>query len=336
MRHDLGAVRRMASDGVELLIVELAGLGQDAVRDGDLADVVEEPAEADRVEPLGRHAQLGRDRERDALNSRRVAGGVGILRVDGRVEALDRLQRALLETAIGVHQLARTGAQRDRLALHGRRGVAHEQRQRGVQRREDRDDRNPDDTLARGDEALGALGLGVDLVRTQRAHAVRAHDRGVDLEHVAKPERTFRDVLVVPELVDGCVSALECDRLPEVAGEGGRKAPADPFRSSVRPDQRPVRTPDLDGDEIGLPPKLRLELPGEVRGDVQLVVAHKLGTQHAVHVLGQAHSRIVERLPLDGGRQQPAEDDRPDEQDAGASQQEDTQKRDRAVKRPAA
>ena len=106
VRKDLGAIRRMLPDDVELRAVELSGLGQDAVRHGDLADVVEEPAETNRVEPIRRHAELRCDREGDALNPRRVPRGVRILRVDGGVEALDRLERALLETAVRVHQFA--------------------------------------------------------------------------------------------------------------------------------------------------------------------------------------------------------------------------------------
>ena len=198
-----------------------------------------------------------------------------------------------------------------------------------------RDHGNPDHALARGDEALRAVGLRVDLVCPQRVPAVRAHDRGVNLEDVTKTERALRGVLVVTQLVDGRVSPLQRDRLAEVPGNRGGKASADSLRSTVRPDERPVRAPDLHGDEVGLPSQLRLQLQREMRRDVQPVRAHELRSQHPVDVLGQARPRIVERLPLDCSGQQPAQDDRSDEENAGARHQEDTQKRDRAVKRPA-
>ena len=197
-----------------------------------------------------------------------MAGGVGILRIDGGIEALDRLQRALLEAAVGVHQLAGAGAKRDCLALHRRRRVTHEQRQRRIQRREDGDNCEPDDTLARGDETFGALGLGVDLVCAECVRPVRAHDRGVDLEDVTQAERSLRRVLVVTQLVDRSVSPLQCDRLPEVPRDRGGKAVADPLRSAVRPDERPVRAPHLDGDEIGLAPQLGLQLLRKMGRDV--------------------------------------------------------------------
>ena len=90
--HDVGAVGRMPFDRVVLVLVEPRRLRENAVRDGDLPDVVEEAAESNRVEPVARQAQLFRDRKRDALHACRVAGRVGVLRVDRRIEALDRFE----------------------------------------------------------------------------------------------------------------------------------------------------------------------------------------------------------------------------------------------------
>src|SRR5919201_3359638 len=97
VRHDLGTVGGMTLDDGIFLVVERGGLREDAVGDGDLADVVEETAESHRVEAVRGNTELLRNRERDPLHARRVPRRVGILRVDGGVEALDRLERALLE-----------------------------------------------------------------------------------------------------------------------------------------------------------------------------------------------------------------------------------------------
>src|SRR5439155_12742398 len=113
---------------------------------------------------------------------------------DGGIEALDCLEGALLETAVGIHQLTGAGTKRDRLALHCRRRVAYEQRESRVQRREDRDHGNPDHALARGDEALRAVGLRVDLVCRLLLEKKKAHDRGVNLEDVTNRERALRGV----------------------------------------------------------------------------------------------------------------------------------------------
>src|SRR2546423_5930555 len=87
-----------------LPVVELARLDQDPVGNGDLADVVEEGPESQRVQARGRELELLPERERDLLYPQRVAGGVRVLGLDGGIEALDRLERALLEPAIRVEE----------------------------------------------------------------------------------------------------------------------------------------------------------------------------------------------------------------------------------------
>jgi hypothetical protein len=89
-----------------LPVVELRRLDENPVGHGDLADVVEQRAEAQRVELLGRQVELCRDREGDALHTQRVAGRVGVFRLDGCVQALDRLERALLEPLVRGEQVA--------------------------------------------------------------------------------------------------------------------------------------------------------------------------------------------------------------------------------------
>src|SRR2546429_9419187 len=99
---------------------------------------------------------------------------VGILRVDRRIEALDRLERALLQAAVRLHQLSGPRAEGGCLALQCLRSPSYEQRQRGVQGRKDREDGEPDEVLAGGDEALGALRPRVDLVGADGSLSVRA------------------------------------------------------------------------------------------------------------------------------------------------------------------
>ena len=106
VRHDVRAVYGVASHDRKLVVVERAGLRQDAVRHRDLADVVKQAAEAHRIDPVRRQTELLGDRDRDALHARGVPRRVGILGVDRRVQALDRLERALLEPPVRVHQLA--------------------------------------------------------------------------------------------------------------------------------------------------------------------------------------------------------------------------------------
>ncbi len=51
--HDQVAEADVLLDDVVLLGGQLAGLAQDAVRDADLADVVEQPGDADRLDEVG-------------------------------------------------------------------------------------------------------------------------------------------------------------------------------------------------------------------------------------------------------------------------------------------
>ena len=83
-----------------LLLGQARGLQQDRVRDRELADVVEERGVSEQVELRLREPELAADRERELLHAPRVAGGVGVARVDGRRERLHRRGRALLEQPV--------------------------------------------------------------------------------------------------------------------------------------------------------------------------------------------------------------------------------------------
>ena len=70
--------------------------------------------------------------------------------------------------------------------------------------------------------------------------------------------------------------------------------------------------------------------------DVELVSAHEPRPKDAVDVLRQTHALVVERLALQGCREEPAQGRPADEEDPGARHEEDMQQRDRAMERPAA
>src|SRR5439155_20385082 len=154
LADDVSADLGVALDELELLFGEAGGLRQDGVWDAELADVVEEGAEAQRIETLLRQVQLLADRYRDALDPQGVAGGVGILGLDGRVQALDRLEGALLEPAVSFHEILRALAQLLGLpAKHLRRSADEEDEQR-PEHREDGDRREPDGALSLADRSF--------------------------------------------------------------------------------------------------------------------------------------------------------------------------------------
>ena len=87
----------LAADGVlldqrELLVGQLARLVQDALGDGDLADVVEDRGQLEVAELLLAEAHLGGDLQREVGDPGRVVAGVLVLGVDGRDQGLDRGQ----------------------------------------------------------------------------------------------------------------------------------------------------------------------------------------------------------------------------------------------------
>jgi len=72
---------------------------------------VEERPEAERIDPVAGELELLAERERDLLDTLGVARRIRVLRLDGRVQRLDRLERALLEPPVRREELARPLAQ---------------------------------------------------------------------------------------------------------------------------------------------------------------------------------------------------------------------------------
>ena len=72
---DAGAVVAVALHHLELLAREAPGLEQDGVGDRELADVVEEGAEPQQLEPRRLELELAPDPKGDLDHSLRVPGG---------------------------------------------------------------------------------------------------------------------------------------------------------------------------------------------------------------------------------------------------------------------
>ena len=327
---DRGAVRRVPLDRLELVGVQARGLRQDRVGHGELADVVEETGVAERVQPVGRQAELFADRERDLLHALRVPGRVGVLRLDGGVQRLDRLERALLEAVVRLQQLARAPSQSLRLAAQELRGAANEERERDVEGEEDARDDSPEDVAPRRDEVLERVRVGVDLVGADRPAGAAGRDRRVDLEHVVEAEAPLDGVLLAGELVDRAGGAAGLERPREVAVD--LEATADAGAVAIRPRQDAVGAPDLDRHEVGLPVEAR-EQARRLGPDPDPPVADDRRPDDALGVGDERRLRVFEGLGTQGGRERPTEDDAGDEEDGGARDEEDAQQRQRALER---
>jgi hypothetical protein len=124
----------VALDDLELELCQPGRLREDRVGHADLAGVVEETREAEQIEALAPEPQLLAEADGDPLHPQRVAGGVRVLRVDRGVEALDRLERALLEQPVRLDEPDRPGAELLVLAAQRPRRSAHEQREQPSER----------------------------------------------------------------------------------------------------------------------------------------------------------------------------------------------------------
>ena len=88
---DLGALLRMDLHHGALGQREVAGLHQDRVGNGDLADVVEQRRVGEDLELVAREPDLAADAYGDLTHAPRVPCRVGIPGVDGRRQALECL-----------------------------------------------------------------------------------------------------------------------------------------------------------------------------------------------------------------------------------------------------
>ena len=118
----------MPLDGLELDVVQLGRLGQDGVADADLADVVQQRAQAQHVEIVLAEPHGLPDRDRQQADALRVAGGVGIAGVERGDQGADRAEvggAGLGPRFVhGLEQRRERGAERvqllDRLLRHHR------------------------------------------------------------------------------------------------------------------------------------------------------------------------------------------------------------------------
>ena len=96
-RQDLGTDRGVGLHHLELGRGERAGLQQDGVGDGHLADVVQTPGQAQAVGELVAFAQFGGDLARHVAHPHRVLARVGVAELSDDGQTLERLELVLLE-----------------------------------------------------------------------------------------------------------------------------------------------------------------------------------------------------------------------------------------------
>ena len=98
--EDVLGDHRVLLHHLPLLVVERARLVEDALRDPDLADVVQEGADLDRIELVALVAEAFGERDGDVGDALRVAAGVVVLclhRASQRADRLDELLPDLLD-----------------------------------------------------------------------------------------------------------------------------------------------------------------------------------------------------------------------------------------------
>ncbi len=97
MAEDLDAVEAVLLDLLEFGVGEAAGLVEDRFGHADLADVVEQCGELDRVDLFFAETELMGDAGGEGGDALRVAVRVTVLRVDGRDDRSDRIEEEALE-----------------------------------------------------------------------------------------------------------------------------------------------------------------------------------------------------------------------------------------------
>ena len=98
------AEHRVLLDDVELGRGQRARLPQHVVGDADLADVVQQRAEAHDLDVGGRQVELPADGHRQHADAVRVPGGVRIARVERRRERADRARVRGLRLRLGLRR----------------------------------------------------------------------------------------------------------------------------------------------------------------------------------------------------------------------------------------
>ena len=137
-------------------------------------------AETERVELFHGQSEFLSEGQGDALHTIGMACGVGILGLDGCVQAFDRLERALLETLVGLAKRDRAFAEGSRLAAQGARGAPRENNQEAPEEEEHGGGSDPDLMLSIGDRRIERRGVGIDLIGAEDLLAFGI-ERRVDL-----------------------------------------------------------------------------------------------------------------------------------------------------------
>jgi hypothetical protein len=207
-----------------------------------------------------------------------VTRGVGILRLHGGVQALDRLDGALLEHVVGLAQGGGALAEGGCLPAQHSGGISGEEHEENPQDGEEHGARNPDRLLALGDGGFERLGIRVDLIGAD--HFVLAGEKGrVDLDDFAGEECGLGRFLLPLEPAELCACLPRLENLTEIGAE--REFAPDPVRVEVRPLERPVRVLDLDAEDVRALGEVAVYDRGCAVADLERRAVDHAGAEHA-------------------------------------------------------
>jgi hypothetical protein len=256
-----------------------------------------------------------------------VAGGVGVLRLDGRVQRLDRLDRAALEPRVRLEELLRAQPQRVVLPTELPRRLPDEERERGVEDGEHDRDADPDRAPRAGDPAHDVGCVRVHLVRADDG-AARAADGRVHLDRVVRAESRLGGVLGIVERLELAIRPSG-ERPGQVACE--RVARADPLGVDARPEQLAVAAPELHAEQAGMVAERRVE--PRCAADVEPVAAHDARAHDGVRLALDVPRLVRDRRLRHRALEEPREADGAREEDRRRRDEEDAQERERANER---
>jgi hypothetical protein len=225
MPDDLGTVLGVALDQLELVLGQRPGLRQDRVWHAQLADVVEEPGETERLDQRPSEAELLADCEHDRLHAPRVASRGRVLCVDRRVEALDHLEGRSARAA----GTSRGGAWNGRAAAICGCPMRHARGARArAQSAEHGCDREPEHVDTRADQTLQRRGVRIDLECADRSSVARVLERRVHLDELVEPAGGLGGILAALARPDDARhrSVRASPRMVCVSDDASNTAPA--------------------------------------------------------------------------------------------------------------
>lgn len=285
-REDRVPDRRVPLDQTPLLRIQSGRLQQDAVRDRDLADVVEAAGDADQVAVLVVESQPLGEHEAVAAHALGVPAGLDVAKLDRRCEAADHLLSGNSKLALRAAQLG------DRLVeiLLRPRPLAQLLLERRVDPRVvERERRKTSETIEHGEVRL-AEGIRPSHVgEPEHAHHLAARsERHADDRTDVEAVEVRRAMLPRPVALDHERGAAVQDHPADTL------APFQPVSAPGREDARTVVRAQPGAallDEVQVPVRRPQERPGAI-GD-----RRQQGVQ--LEPLGEADGGLVQSFELD-------------------------------------